>query len=439
VWLLLRKDLRILRRSPLLLAVLVVYPLVVAGLVGLVAGYANAKPRVALVDEDGLPRHVVVAGHSFDVTRTIDRVSSNVRLVRLSPEEADRQLRTGRVVATITVPAGFIDELETTVRSPALVLRTTQGGLAPRVTQQVQALVFALNRQLQDAFIQANLSYVRLILNGGNGTFLGRTFEVLGLERTQRLLAELPPGQRVERIRRFVDVARLALTQTGSALKATANPIRLERAPDGGRTWVLSAQVQAYALGLTIAFLTLLLAAGSAAAERDENVIGRLARGLASLGQIVWAKVVLAAVVALALGIAIALAFGVVIQLGGVVGGEPWARLPLLAAGLALAGAALGALGTVVGALAREARTASLVAVLVVLPILFLGLVPSEVVPAAGWISDALPFSHAVRFFASALYDASPWRTLARESAWLVGLALAGVAAARLAMRRLAA
>ena len=35
---LLRKDLRILRRSPFLVAVLVAYPLVIAGLVGLVAG-----------------------------------------------------------------------------------------------------------------------------------------------------------------------------------------------------------------------------------------------------------------------------------------------------------------------------------------------------------------------------------------------------------------
>jgi hypothetical protein len=45
---LLQKDLRVLRRSPLLLGILLAYPLVIAGLVGLVASYANAKPRVAL-------------------------------------------------------------------------------------------------------------------------------------------------------------------------------------------------------------------------------------------------------------------------------------------------------------------------------------------------------------------------------------------------------
>ena len=70
--LLLRKDLRVLARSPFLLAVLVAYPLVLAALVGLVASFASAKPRVALVDRDGLPDSVVLAGVRFDVARAIE-------------------------------------------------------------------------------------------------------------------------------------------------------------------------------------------------------------------------------------------------------------------------------------------------------------------------------------------------------------------------------
>ena len=89
------------------------------------------------------------------------------------------------------------------------------------------------------------------------------------------------------------------------------------------------------------------------------------------------------------------------------------------------------------GAVAREARTASLVAVLVVMPIVFVGLVPKQVAPVAGWISDALPFVHAVRYFASSLYDARPWGTVARELAWLVGLGAIFGAAGRIAARRL--
>ena len=72
--LVLQKDLRVLVRSPLLLGVLIAYPLLVAGLVGLVAGYGSSKPRVALVDEDHLPQVVAVGGHRFHIQDAIDEV-----------------------------------------------------------------------------------------------------------------------------------------------------------------------------------------------------------------------------------------------------------------------------------------------------------------------------------------------------------------------------
>ena len=438
VGLLLRKDALILWRSPLLLGLLLAYPLLIALLVGLVAGYANAKPRVALVDEEGLPRFVTIGGHRFDVDRTIDRVSKDVKLVRLGPGEAQRELRSGKVVAVLTVPEGFIATLKGMVSSPKLQVQTARGIISSRVDQQVQALVFGLNRQLQTAYIDTDLGYVRLILEGGRGSFLGREFTVLGLDGAELLLRDAR-GAQAAKLRDFIRDARLALAQTGNALRATAHPIVLERVKSRGRTWALSADVQAYALGLTITFLALVLAAGSLAAERDENVVGRLARGLVTLGQLVWAKVLLAALVALGLGLGVALVFGAIIQIGNVTGGEPWGRVPLLALGLLLAGAALGAVGALLGAVAREARTASLVALLVVLPIVFLGLVPAEVVPAAGWISDALPFVHGVRFFSAALFDASPWGTLVREALWLAGLGALFGLLARIGTRRLLA
>ena len=434
---LLRKDVLVLRRSPLLLGILIAYPLAIALLVGLVASYASSKPRVALVDEDNLPASVVVGGKRFHVDRTIRQASQNVKLVRLSPEDADRQLRTGKVVAVVTVPPGFIASLKGMVRSPQLELQLSRGTISSRVEQQVQALVFSLNRRLQRAYSANNLRYVTLILKGGDGRFLGQPIDVLGIESAERLLDAMPATPRNRRLRDFLHDARLALANTGDALRSTAHPIELVRAPARGRTWVLSAEVQAYALGLTITFLALVLAAGSLAAERDENVIGRLARGLVGLGQLIWSKVALAAAVALALGLAISLAFGIAIEIGGVAGGEPWRRLPLLVVGLVLAGACLGALGALLGALAREARSASLVALLVVMPIVFLGLIPREVVPPAAWVSDVLPFAHSVRFFSAALYDLSPWTSMLREGLWLVALGVVFGGLARIEARRL--
>jgi hypothetical protein len=435
--LLLRKDVLVLRRSPLLLGILLAYPIAIAVLVGLVASYGSSKPRVAFVDEDNLPPTVIVGGKRFHVDRTIQEVSQNVKLVRLSPEAAERQLSTGGVVAVVTVPPGFIASLKGMVKSPQLELELSKGTLSSRVEQQVQALVYSLNRQLQRAYIEHNLRYVTLILHGGDGSFLGRPIDVLGIDKAEKVLAGMPQTPKVQRLRGFLHDARLALANTGDALRSTAHPIELVRAPTRGRTWVLSAEVQAYALGLTITFLALMLAAGSLAAERDENVIGRLARGLIGLGHLIWAKVALAAGVALVLGLAIAVAFGAIIEIGGVTGGEPWRRLPLLVVGLVLAGGALGALGALLGALAREARTASLVALLVVMPIVFLGLIPAEIVPPAGWASDALPFAHSVRFFSAALYDLSPWGSVLREGLWLVALGAVFGGLARVGARRL--
>jgi hypothetical protein len=442
--LLLAKDLRVLGRSPALVAALVLYPLVFAVLVGLVVRYASDRPRVAFVDRDRLPETLTVGGQSFNVPQVISEVQGSVDLVPMSEEEAEHQLAAGGVVAEIIVPPGFASKLRGMVDSPQLVLKTAQGGLSGRVEQQTQALVYALNRRLQDAYIDANLKYVNLILEGGEGSFLGNEFDIVGLDRAADILAEIERTSdnpevvdRARELSTFVREAQLALGASGDSLRATANPIELEVDTDAGRTWLLSAQLQAYALGLTLAFICVLLAAAALAAERDENVIGRLARGLIRLGDLVIVKVLLAGLVAVVLGLAIALLFGALSEFLDVTGGEPWQRLPILLVGLALAGVSFGAFGALVGALSRESRTAVLVAFLTALPLVLLGLVPEGAAKAAWWAAHAFPFSHAVDFFQAALYETDPWTTLLVDAAWLIGLALAFGAAARVAVRRL--
>ena len=441
---LLGKDLRILGRSPALLVALVLYPLLLALLVGLVARFAADRPRVGFVDLDDIPEELVVAGQRFDVDGVIEQVETEVDLVPLSQEEADRQLQTGDIVASIIVPRGFVSRLRSLVRQPTLTLRITRGGLAGRVERQTEALVYNLNRQLQDAYIEANLEYVRLIREGGRGNFLGNEFTIVGLEGARRILAGLdarsddPDARRdIAELQTFVSEALVALEQSGETLRATANPIALVQDDEGRRQWLLSAQVQAYALALTIALLSILVAAAGIASERDENVLGRLTRGLVRLGELVAEKIALVSVVAVALGIALAVVLGVVIELAGSTSFASWLRLPVLAAGLALAAAAFGAFGVLLGVLARETRAAALVALLVALPVVLLGFLPEVSVAPAAWLSNAFPFSHAVRLFESTLYDADPWATIGREAAWLLGLAGAFGVAARLGMPRL--
>jgi ABC-2 type transport system permease protein len=99
----------------------------------------------------------------------------------------------------------------------------------------------------------------------------------------------------------------------------------------------------------------------------------------------------------------------------------------------------VGAGGTLLGTLAREARTASLLAVLVVLPVVFVGLVPRGALAVAYWVSLFLPFAHAVRFFGAALYDTSPWHAVGIEAAWLLGIGAVLWLLARRGMRTLSA
>ena len=446
VRILLGKDLRILGRSPALLVALVLYPLLIALLVGLVARYASDQPRVGFVDLDDIPEELVVGGQRFDVSELIEQVQTEVELVPLSEAEADHQLRTGEIVAAIVVPRGFVSRLRSLLRQPELVLRITRGGLAGRVERQTEALVYNLNRELQDAYITANLEYVRLIQEGGEGEFLGNEFDIVGLRGAEEILADLagrvddPDSRRdVAELQTFVREALLALEQSGETLRATANPIAFRLEDEGRRSWLLSAQVQAYALALTIALLSILVAAAGIASERDENVLGRLSRGLVRLGELVVEKVALVVVLAVSLGLVLSVVLGVAVELAGSTPFASWFRLPVLAVGLAFGAAAFGALGVLLGVLARETRTAALVGLLVALPIVLLGLLPEVAVAPAAWFSNAFPFAHAVELFQSTLYDASPWRSVARESAWLLGLALAFGAAARLGVRRLLA
>ena len=133
------------------------------------------------------------------------------------------------------MPPGFLGDLVTTVQSPSLVLRTGSGGLAPRVTQQMQALVYQLNRKLQVGFIDANLRYVHLILHGGNASFLGKHIDVLGLDSMERA-AERAAAERARRARSAASSASRAsaLAQTGNALQATAHPIAARAAEAEG-------------------------------------------------------------------------------------------------------------------------------------------------------------------------------------------------------------
>lgn len=435
-------DARRLSRSPLLLAALVIYPLVIALLVGLVVRYAGERPRVGLVDHAGLPQAIVLGERSFDLKRLFEE-AAEVELVAMSEGEAARELETGRVLAVLTVPRDFTVKLRRLSESPRLVLRTSEGALGSRVAEKISALVYAVNLRLQQAYIEANLGYVDLLRRGGTGTIGKERLTVLGLERAREeleALARSPEPKVAERARElaaFIRQVEGAVEQVGDFLRATANPIQLELESRAGRTWALSAQVQAYALALSLAFVALLLGAGMITAEREERTLGRLVRGLVSLRALVAEKVILVAAVAAGVAALLVCGFGGVVEATGVRGGQPWERLPLLLAGLALAAACFGAIGVLAGALARNPGAAMLVALLIGLPLVLAGIVPAGASTVTDWLRAVVPFASAVELASAALYDENPWPEVAEESVRLLLLALGFGALARAVTPRL--
>jgi hypothetical protein len=439
--LLLAKDARVLARSRVLAAGLVVYPLLVALVVGLVVRYTGERPEVSLVGEDALPALARVGDRTFDF-REVLRDAPEVRLVSRSAADAERELESGRALATLVIPPGFADRLTSMRQSPKVQLVTTRSSLSTRVVEKVRSLVYSLNLELQQAYITANLAAVDLLLKGGSGRIGDTRFTLLGLAKAQRSLNELSRSRdaavaaRARVLLSFTRQLRGAVGQVGLFLRATANPVVLATETRGGRAWLLSAQIQVYALALTLAFVTVLLGAAAVTAEREDATIGRLARGLVPLGRLVAEKIVFATLVSATIGALLAVVFGAVVELGGVSGGEPWARLPLLAPGLLLAAAAFGAFGVLLGTVGRDSGTAMLLAFLVALPLSLLGVVPADA-RAAGWVGDLFPFGHTADLFSGVLYDASPLGALARGAAWLTALTLAFGALARATARRL--
>src|SRR6478672_8301488 len=104
-WLLL-KDLRILRRSPFLVAMLVAYPVIISILIGLALSRGPDKPKVAIVNE--LPagqRSFSVGSQQLDVARFANELFKSVQPVVVdSRAQAIEKVRSGEVLGALVVP-----------------------------------------------------------------------------------------------------------------------------------------------------------------------------------------------------------------------------------------------------------------------------------------------------------------------------------------------
>lgn len=438
-----RKDLRLLRRTPAVILVLVAYPLLVALLVALALQSDQHRPDVAVVNLDTSGRTVEVGNRRLSIDDYIQRLSRDVNVNVLGPREAARALDDGRVSAVLTIPAGFIADLQSGVRQPTVRLDASRRSPieAQAITRSLESAVFRLNQNLAIGYVDQVLQLVRLVTDGGQIGIFGRSGTALGLHRSRALVLSVQSelrraGQagaagRLAPLIHFIDATQGNLDLARPAANAIRAPIQLQVVQGAAGREPLSAFGFAGALLVSLGLAGVLLAAAAMSSEREDHALARLGRGLISAPSLVAEKMVFTAAACTAVGLV--LLAGVELFTSLAVG-----RWGFWLPALALSGLAFGAFGVLAGALARETRTALLVALMLALPLLALGLLPNAT--AASAIAQLVPFGPAFDAFQTLLVEPSiPGGNLALNLGHLALLAVVFGGAAALAVRRRAA
>jgi ABC-type multidrug transport system permease subunit len=442
-WLLL-KDLRILTRSPLAAAVLIVYPVAVALLIGFALSRGSDKPTVAVFDQVPSDERLEVGGADLGPVLGPSQLARHVKRIDVhSRAEAEHKVRDGDALAAVIIPPDTVRKAESQLSQSQIELLVNQedpvkGRL---VDDAIASVVADQNRRLSRALIKENLRYLELLLKGGSVNVLGNEFTVLGLRRIGRITRSaaraLPPGsglrRRLEQVVRFNELAQRNFNLGGKALVAVSEPIKVRKVVLTGSRVPLTSFAAALAITVSLVFVAVLLASGALALERSENTFARLVRGPVSRTGLLGEKVVLAGVLGLLVTLLMALVLGAFVSL-------EWSRFPLWLAALAVAALAAAAFGTAIGAVAGEVSTASLLAFAVLLPLVFCALVPSGVV--SPWLYDltravsaVFPFKPALKAIDAAFYGDGD---LAGPLLQLCAVGLGYAVVARLALRRFA-
>jgi ABC-type multidrug transport system permease subunit len=442
-WLFL-KDLQILRRSPLLVALLVVYPIAVALLIGLALSRGPDRPRVAIFNQvSPSDRTLNLGGESIDTSRYAQQLYQSVDPVRVeSREEALELVRRGEVLGALIIPPDITMKLQSGLEPATVeVLYNADDPVKAQLVQDtIKSQVQDANAALTRRFTDVALGYLDLVVSGGEFSFLGRSFRVLGLGPSEQLLRETqsnvprnsPQYREIQQVIDFARLARQNLDLSDEVLASVGQPIRVDaRVVEGAASTPLSSFAVALAVTVSLMFVTLLLAAGILALEREENAFRRLVRGLVSRTALLVEKIGLAA--ACSLLVALLMLSGLALFVG-----LDWERFPLWAAAAGAGALGFGAMGAAIGALTREVRAASLLAFMVSLPIAFLALVPSGTVSSTLYdvtraISALFPFDPALAALGAALDGSGE---LLAPLAHLLVLTAAFGLAARFGLRR---
>jgi hypothetical protein len=448
-WLLL-KDLQILRRSPLLVGVLIVYPIAIALMIGFALSSPPGKPKVALLNEvapgkgkiDFGSQQINVAGYASQLFQSIDPIKVHSR------EAAVAKVKDGEALAALIIPADITQQIQslvtTGVGTPTveLILNTKDPIERQFVNQAISARLNEVEQAVSKQVLRVAVTDLQQVLGGGTIQFLGQNFHLLGLRNARTIvqgtIASLPPGSplrvALSQVSSFASLAIEGLGFASPVLGSIATPLTVVQTELAGRTTPTDSYAAAIAVIVSLMIVTVLLAAGMLALERSENAYARLVRGLVSPGRLLSEKIALSAGCAAVVSLLMAAFVSLFVHLD-------WGRFELWVLALAFAGVAFGALGVAIGGLSREVSTASLLAFLLSLPIAFVALVPADAVSGAlksvlDTVAFLFPFKAALQAANNAFSGTAPgilWPLV-----HLAVLTVVFAALARLALKRFA-
>jgi ABC-2 family transporter protein len=448
-WLLV-KDLQILRRSPLLVALLVVYPVAIALMIGFALSSPPGKPTVALYDAVPTGHGAVSLGNQkIDIAHYTNELFQSITPIRVpSRDAAIAKVKSGQAQAALIIPADIIAQINTLITqgvgSPAVeLILNSRDPLERQFAQQaITTRASQVEQAVSKQVLRVAVTDLQEVLGGGTLQFLGQNVPLLGLKNAravvQGTIDSLPPKSKLrpalEQVVEFADLVTGGLGFVTPVLGSIGSPLTIKQTQLAGKTTPTASYAAAIAVIVSLMFVGVLLAAGMLALERSENAYSRLVRGLVTPAGLLSEKVVLAAAAAAGMTLLMSAFVSLFVHL-------EWARFPLWVAALGLGGLAFGALGVAIGGLAREVSVASLMAFVFALPIAFVALVPGDAV--SGRLKSVLdavafvfPFRAALQAASNAFSGAAPG--IAWPLVHLAVLTLVFGALARVAVRRFA-
>lgn len=440
-----RKDLLILLRSRTLGALLVVYPIVIALLIGLAISRSPSRPRVAIVDETPPGQTIRVGAQQVSVERYARQLFGQVQPVSVPTRaRAVQQVKAADVLAAVVIPADLAAKIASATSQGEVEVIYNGNALEQSLVQsQIGSALAQANLGFSRQIQQAAAKVIEVLLKGGSLGALGARTDLIPLGDVapllRRVIARQPPGHdraALERVAAFAAFAAQNLSASKQVLSTVGQPIRVHSALLHGRRTPLDTFAVVVAVTVSLMFLAVMLAAGAVSLEREEGTLARLLRSPPAL---VRSEALLAEKTLLAAGCSFAVAFAMLAGVSAFVMLD-WSRLAQWLAALACGALAFGALGVAIGALVGEVRVASLLSLLLSLPLAFLALVPAGSVSSGfydviGTLSFVFPFKASLQALDAAVNGASP--SLGASIAHLAALTLLFAALARLGLRRL--